>query len=287
MHITDIIGAWLAVFLTLSILSFLFKENPLFKVAEHLFVGTSAGYGVVIAYWQVIQPDLLGSLWPEKGASATGFFSDIWYGFYYLMFEITTLFGLLDPVLLQEGGIKNDGMLSPDFWYIFPLILGMLMLTRLIPKLSWMARYSIAYIVGVFAGLRAFGYLNSDIYQQVIGTSLNTSTPIDFINSLILIVGTICALVYFFFSKKHEGVLGKISKVGIYFLMVSFGASFGFTVIGRISLLIGRFDDLHKYNGFEYYYATLWCFAIIVITLIGYFYFTRKKNNNKIDEIKS
>ena len=42
MFITDIIGAWLAAFLTLSILSFLYKENPLFKAAEHLFVGTSA-----------------------------------------------------------------------------------------------------------------------------------------------------------------------------------------------------------------------------------------------------
>lgn len=279
MYLTDIIGAWLAVFLTLSILSFLFKENPLFKAAEHLFVGTSAGYGVVIAYWQVIQPDLLGSLWPEKGASSTGFFSEIWYGFYNIIFEITTLFGLLEPVLLSEGGIENDSILYPELGYIIPLILGILMLTRLIPKLSWMARYSIAYIVGVFAGLRAFGYLNSDIYKQVVNTSLNTSTTIDFINSLILIVGTICALVYFFFSKKQEGVLGKISKVGIYFLMVSFGASFGFTVIGRISLLIGRFDDLTKYSGFEYYYATLCCFGIIVITLISYFYFRKKKSD--------
>ena len=279
MYLTDIIGAWLAVFLTLSILSFLFKENPLFKAAEHLFVGTSAGYGVVIAYWQVIQPDLLGSVWPEKGAGSTGLLSEIWYGFYNIIFEITTLFGLLEPVLLPEGGIENDSILYPELGYIIPLILGILMLTRLIPKLSWMARYSIAYIVGVFAGLRAFGYLNSDIYKQVVNTSLNTSTTIDFINSLILIVGTICALVYFFFSKKHEGVLGKISKVGIYFLMVSFGASFGFTVIGRISLLIGRFDDLTKYSGFEYYYATLFCFGIIVITLISYFYFRKKKSD--------
>ena len=284
MFLTDIIGAWLAAFLTLSILSFLYKENPLFKAAEHLFVGTSAGYGVVIAYWQVIQPDLIGSLWPKKGYESGSFLSEIWYGLYNVVFEITTLFGLLDPVLLSEGGIRNDSMLSPQFGYIIPLILGMLMLARLIPKLSWLARYSIAYIVGVFAGLRAFGYLNSDIYKQVINTSINTSSSIDVVNSLILIIGTICALVYFFFSKKHEGLLGKVSKVGIYFLMVSFGASFGFTVIGRISLLIGRFDDLTKFNGFEYYYATLCCFVIIVLTLVGYFYFNRHKKDIKIDE---
>lgn len=34
------------------------------------------------------------------------------------------------------------------------------------------------------------------------------------------------------------------SKVGIAFLMMSFGASFGYTVMGRISLAIGRMQDL-------------------------------------------
>jgi len=32
--------------------------------------------------------------------------------------------------------------------------------------------------------------------------------------------------------------------VGIWFLMVSFGASFGYTVMGRVSLLIGRVQFL-------------------------------------------
>ena len=157
MPLTEIIGAWLAALLTLSILSFLFKENPVYKAAEHLFVGISAGWGVVIAYWQVIQPNLLSNLWPQGGGSES-ILSQIWYGFYSLLFNITTLFGLLDPVLLTEGGIENLNSSKVDLGYIVPLILGILMLTRLIPKLSWMARFSIAYIVGVFAGLRAFGF---------------------------------------------------------------------------------------------------------------------------------
>ena len=66
MPLTDIIGAWFAAFLTLSILSFLFKENPLFKAAEHLFAGASAGYGVVVAYWDYIRPNLIYKLWPQK-----------------------------------------------------------------------------------------------------------------------------------------------------------------------------------------------------------------------------
>ena len=46
---------------------------------------------------------------------------------------------------------------------------------------------------------------------------------------------------YFFFSKEHTGIVEKVSRVGVYFLMIKFGASFGFAVMGRISLLIGRF----------------------------------------------
>ena len=35
-----------------------------------------------------------------------------------------------------------------------------------------------------------------------------------------------------------------LKKLGVFFLMVSFGASFGYTVMGRISLLIGRIQFL-------------------------------------------
>ena len=60
----------------------------------------------------------------------------------------------------------------------------------------------------------------------------------------ILIVGTLCCLVYFFFSKEHKGATGGAATVGIWFLMVSFGAGYGYTVMSRVSLLIGRFQYL-------------------------------------------
>jgi len=54
----------------------------------------------------------------------------------------------------------------------------------------------------------------------------------------------VSALVYFYFSKEHTGVVGGVARLGIWFLMVSFGAAFGFTVMARISLLIGRMEFL-------------------------------------------
>ena len=48
-----------------------------------------------------------------------------------------------------------------------------MMLLSLVPSLSWMARWGIAYVVGMAAGLRAYGYLNSNVIGQVKGTAVN------------------------------------------------------------------------------------------------------------------
>jgi hypothetical protein len=66
----------------------------------------------------------------------------------------------------------------------------------------------------------------------------------------LIIVGVIATLSYFYFSKEHKGVLGVAAKIGIWFMMIAFGASFGYTVMARISLLIGRvYFLLHNWLG--------------------------------------
>jgi hypothetical protein len=62
-------------------------------------------------------------------------------------------------------------------------------------------------------------------------------------------------------------VVGRLSRIGIYFLMIKFGASFGFAVMGRISLLIGRINDLKDYSSPEYNYATPVISVLIIICL--------------------
>jgi hypothetical protein len=102
-------------------------------------------------------------------------------------------------------------------------------------------------MIGTTAGIQFVRYLQSDVINQVTATILNplaASNITDTIGQLILILGTITGVIYFYFSKKHEGVFGGTARLGIVFLMISFGAAFGYTVMGRISLLIGRLDFL-------------------------------------------
>ena len=52
----ELIGVWIAVFLTLCIFSFLYRDNPFYRFAEHLFVGVSVGYGIVLSIHQGLIP---------------------------------------------------------------------------------------------------------------------------------------------------------------------------------------------------------------------------------------
>ena len=66
MEFSAIIGAWVAAFLTIGIFSYLYKDNPFYKAAEHLFVGVSAGYLLSLGFWTQLQPNLFGRLFPAK-----------------------------------------------------------------------------------------------------------------------------------------------------------------------------------------------------------------------------
>ena len=263
----EIVSAWVFVTLTLCIFSFLYDDNPFYKAAEHLYVGVSAGYVAVLSFWQQVQPNLFGRLWPNRiDVDDESIFQSGWYAIYESFNFISTGFGVLDRSIFPEGGIK--GYEEIRMIYIIPFILGIFMLLRLVPKLGWLARWAIAYIVGMAAGLRFYGFLNSDILIQIKSSTIDfTSDWGAIINSLILFIGTLTGLIYFFYSTEHKGIVGRLSRIGIYFLMIKFGASFGFAVMGRISLLIGQFNYLKDYSSSEYNYATPIILLFIIIGL--------------------
>ena len=75
-------------------------------------------------------------------------------------------------------------------------------------------------------------------------TAQVSNGQVDYFLTAIVVIGVISTLIYFYFSKEHKGVLGATAKVGIWFIMIAFGAHFGYTVMGRVSLLIGRVQFL-------------------------------------------
>ena len=169
----ELFGVWLTVLLTLAIFSYLYNDNPFYKAAEHLFVGVSAGYWVATFFWTQVQPNLFGRLWPKLEDTDYGIFITAWYYIYDILGFITSGFGLIERHVFPVGGIAGHSDIR--FIYIIPFILGIFMLLRLFPKIGWLARWAIAYTVGMAAGLRFYGFLNSDIIEQVKSATINFS----------------------------------------------------------------------------------------------------------------
>lgn len=260
------ISTWIAATLTIAIFSFLFRDNPLYRLAEHLYVGISAAYTVIVVFW----------------------YQDAWP----LLVD-----GFRDN--LAQGNRVEAWLLA------VPAVLGILMWTRFSPRISWVSRIPLAFTIGIGAGLGITGSIHGYILPQLKGAlqplvaqsgefsfghfvvfvvivsasayatvfrrwsagnqisaafwSMLTGTGLYLLlfeilslpalrrglsflaaDNLVNVIATVTTLLYFYFSHEHKGVLGVGSRVGIAVIMLSFGASFGYTVMARISLLIGR-----------------------------------------------
>jgi hypothetical protein len=350
------LGRWIAALLTLALYSFLFRDNAVFRLAERIFIGVGTGYVVA----RNINDAVLAKA--------------------------------VRPLFFATPGT------APDPWLVIPLALGLVTLSRVIPNVTWLSRWPIAFVAGVTMGLAIITNLQSNVVTQVEATlrpfrfideawadhtfRLRTpedeakakakgepldrllaarrlalveaarvlaqagpaertvaleqarkiaapalagqdripveplldaiepgrarvrreleaalaldraatfsryaarylppgapSGPDDLMkdpvmdriaadspgvvpeelpvkqrdlarigNACLIALGVLSGLIYFFFSKEHTGlVFGGLARVGIWFLMISFGASFGYTVMARISLLIGRMQFL-------------------------------------------
>jgi hypothetical protein len=128
---------------------------------------------------------------------------------------------------------------------LIPLLLGLNLYTRYVPRIAWLSRLSLAVYIAYFVGINMVQKIQGEVVPQVGSTIVHpiggSITPID---NLVMIVGVLSVLIYFYFSMEHRGVVGAASRLGIWFLMLGFGAAFGYTVMGRISLLIGRMNYL-------------------------------------------
>ncbi|HNQ44153.1 MAG TPA: hypothetical protein PKI59_06975 [Candidatus Cloacimonadota bacterium] len=140
---------------------------------------------------------------------------------------------VLIPYVYQPIVIKHN------FILILPALLGILYLFRFSRKLGWLSRYPIAFsMMAVGAGVPM------SIHATILVQMRQAMVPIETFNLFLIFLGTIAVLLYFFFSKAHSGIYGKFVNVGKWYMMIGFGASFGLTVMARISLLIGRIQFL-------------------------------------------
>lgn len=243
------IGLWVAALLTLAVFSFLAGDNPAYKLAESVFVGVSAGYAMVAAFWDELVPNLFVKLAPEtmryvgfgnlKGEDVPG---------------LSRFFGA--AARFDASGLSEH---AGHLIHLVPVVLSVMMLWQLAPKGGWIARWPLAFFIGATAGIRLYTFFESDFLRQIQQTMLplvvlvpqEGSRALDATESfkaslknLTIVVGVLTSLTYFFFSIEHRGPVRVATRTGVYVLMITFGAGFAYTVMGRIALLAERFEFL-------------------------------------------
>ncbi|MCD4796559.1 MAG: hypothetical protein K8R49_05250, partial [Candidatus Cloacimonetes bacterium] len=188
----ETISTFVAAFFTLSIFSFLYKDNPFYKFAEAVFIGVSMGYAIPLVYENAFIPFVYRKIFVEM-----------------------------------------------KLMILIPSIMGSLYIFRFSKNLGWLSRYPIVFGMAI-VGMGVPMSMHASVLVQMRSAML----PLVTINAILIFIGTVTILTYFFFSKEHKGLYGKFTNIGIWFMMVGFGASFGYTVMARISLLIGRIQFL-------------------------------------------
>jgi hypothetical protein len=125
------------------------------------------------------------------------------------------------------------------YWYL-TVLLGLVYLFFFSGEYFWLYRYPTAIVIGADIGTFVARSIKTQFLEQIRATTIVTN-----VNEAIVAIGVITGLFYFYSTMERKGVLEGAAKVGIYFLMAGFGASFGVTVMARISLLIGRLRFLY------------------------------------------
>ena len=209
----DLLWTTLGFFLTLMILSYILGDNPLFRVASYLLVGSAAGYLFVLVIYQVVIQRLI----------------------FPLMYALPT--GNLAQILLTSLPIIASFML------LFKLFSG---------GLSGVGNLPLAYIIGVGAAVMITGTVTGTILAQAQST-INLFGSVGLLEASIVLIGTITTLAYFHFGTrstptpqgaKRNPFVEILAWIGKLFIGVTLGSLFAGVYLAALSALVNRLDAL-------------------------------------------
>jgi hypothetical protein len=215
----EFIGSIIAAILTLMVFSYIFGDNFLFKLASHIFVGVSVGYATIILWHEVFKP----ALTPDE---------------------------------------NNLILVLPALIFCFLLILKIRPTQDEVTNV--LGGIAMAFVLGVGAALAVGGVLFGTLMPQIAtmtNLSLNpmhypdTETEmglVQWLNNIIIVLGTIGTFFYFTFTVRPKGMLGGLREgfvrfwagMGRLMIILTMAALFANTVMARVAVLVSRLQFL-------------------------------------------
>ncbi len=217
----DFVGTLAAALLTVMVLSYLIRDNPLFRVATYVFVGVAAGYAGALAWHSVLKPGLVTPLL-NRG-----------------------LTGLADPLVVVPWVLVLLLLLklSPETSSYGTL------------PLALMVGVGAATVVGgaVTGTLLPQSLAAMDTLSPTAVSPQTGETGIErMVSVLILLTGTLSTLLYFRFTARRtpmgetrRGFLIRVAAaVGRGFIAVTFGVMYAGAVSATLIVFVERIQFL-------------------------------------------
>ncbi|KPV65192.1 MAG: hypothetical protein AOA65_0342 [Candidatus Bathyarchaeota archaeon BA1] len=202
----ELLGTWLAVAFTLFIYTFPFKDNPLYRFSEHVFVGSAAGFAVVMGIKNI--RDYAWMPMTTKGEWA-------W----------------IIPMIL---GILLYFRFSGKYYWVSRYGLGVIIAigTAIAMRTLVEAQFLAQIRLTVLNPLAT-------------APKLIAGTPkIAYLNNILIIIMVITVVTYFIFTGgtkiQPTRTISTMREIGKYSMMVAFGATFGSTIMTRVAFFIER-----------------------------------------------
>jgi hypothetical protein len=216
----DWIGAFLGLFLTLAVFSYLLGDNKVFRLVIHIFIGVSTAFVIAASWYSILWPYVIQPLISGR---------DVW--------SPLILAGLVIAILLSFK-------VSPRLSWIGAPVMGLLV------------GVGAATIIGgavlgtvfpqVAASIRLFDFLQVSPW--------NAQAWVAFADAFLVLIGTLVTLTYFqFFVHKKSGSqdsrTGWMKIVGFLgqgFLAVTLGAIFAGVYAAAVAALVGRLASFQE-----------------------------------------
>lgn len=214
MEISDTAGMIVSFLLTLMVVSYLFKDNVLFRLAVHIFIGVSAGYAVMVVCYNVILYRLVVPLLQSPLNQIYLIFPPLFLGIWLLSKAVPKLSRLGSPVIAFMVGIGA-------------------------------ATTIIGAVTGtLFPQIRA----SINLFDHQVIQQSRENPAFWLFNALMILVGTLTTLAYFHFGTRSQREVPAqrqpwidfLGRIGQIFLVVTFGGLFTGVLSAALSALIER-----------------------------------------------
>ena len=239
----ETLGLWLGAICTLGLYSVLYRENKVYRLFEHIFLGLATGFGIAAAWNDILQSKWWTPMW-EKGQ---------WW------WVLTLVPGLMYYLIYSQ---KYNWMARVIIGFFLGVTAGQTFqsfVNDLWPQIQKSFKPIIAH---------------AEIAKTADHAAIKAVTLPIAINNAIFMLTLLCVMSYFFFSFEQKHPVLKVSaKWGRWLMMFAFGAIFGSTIMARLALLIDRMDYLLNdfgptIGGRGVMFGILMALAIVLLVLV-------------------